>query len=93
METMYFILGMLSIIGIVFVATIVWGIVKITRLLKIIKSHEEWQSYYDRDTNERFKDLHQDINRRFNDVYSYTDSRLDKLADKTLKQEKQIIKG
>lgn len=115
METMYFILGMLSIIGIVFVATIVWGIVKITRLLKIIKSHEEWQSYYDRDTNERFKDLYQDINRRFenmdrhaeehisalqrelnskfNDVYSYTDSRLDKLADKTLKQEKQIIKG
>lgn len=115
METMYFILGMLSIVAAAFVAVIVWGIVKITQMLKTIKSHEEWQSHQDRETNQRLSDLHRDLDRRLdnmdrhametisalqreldsrvNDIYSYTDSRLDKLADKALKQEKQIIKG
>ena len=37
METIYFVLGMLSIVGAIAIATIVWGVVKISRLLKTIK--------------------------------------------------------
>lgn len=37
METMYFILGMLSIVGTAFVVVTVWGIVKIVKLSKQIK--------------------------------------------------------
>ena len=37
METMYFILGMLSIVAAAFVATIVWGIVKIVKQQKQIQ--------------------------------------------------------
>ena len=115
METMYFILGMLSIVGAALVAVIVWGVVKIVNLLKAIRSHEEWLNRHEHNMYENVRELRQDIDRRldnmerhadkyttnlqreldekFNAVYSYTDSRLDKLAEKTLKQEKQLIKG
>jgi hypothetical protein len=41
METMYFVLGMLSIVGAIMLATIVWGVVKINNLLKEVKTNEE----------------------------------------------------
>lgn len=47
----------------------------------------------ERHGNDHISALQRELDSRFNEVYSYTDSRLDKLADKTLKQEKQIIKG
>ncbi len=37
METTFFVLGMLSIIGAIAVATIVWGVLKINKLTKSIK--------------------------------------------------------
>lgn len=68
METMYFILGMLSIVAIAFMATIILGMVKITKLLKIIKSHEQWQSHHDREINDRFRELYQEIDRRLDNM-------------------------
>lgn len=68
METMYFILGMLSIVGAAFVAITVWGIVKITKLLKTIKSHEEVHSNHDREINDRFRELYQEIDRRLDNM-------------------------
>jgi outer membrane protein TolC len=44
METMYFVLGMLSIVGAIILATIVWGVVKINSLLKKVKINEERMS-------------------------------------------------
>ena len=64
METMYFVLGMLSIIGAIAIATIVWGIVKISKLLKAIKQQEEWIINNDRNTWENIHRLREDLERR-----------------------------
>lgn len=64
METMYFVLGMLSIIGVAILATIVWGVVKISRLLKAIKQQEEWIMNSDRSTWENIHRLREDLERR-----------------------------
>jgi hypothetical protein len=48
METIYFVLGMLSIIGVTIVAAIVWGVVKIAKLLKANRQLEEWLINNDR---------------------------------------------
>lgn len=79
METMYFILGMLSIVGIAIVAAIVWGVVKITKLLKAIKHHEEYQSLNDREINDRFKDLYQDINLRLDSMERHANDHISEL--------------
>jgi hypothetical protein len=64
METIYFVLGMLSIIGVAFVAAIVWGIVKITKLLKAIKQQEEWIMNNDRNVWENVHRLRDEIDRK-----------------------------
>ena len=61
---MYFVLGMLSIIGVAILATIVWGVVKISRLLKAIKQQEEWIMNSDRSTWENIHRLREDLERR-----------------------------
>ena len=61
---MYFVLGMLSIIGAIALATIVWGVLKINKLLKAIKQHEEWIANNDRNVWENFRQLGEDLERR-----------------------------
>ncbi len=68
METTYFVLGMLSIIGVIFVALIVWGIVKINELSKITKQHEEEISNLNRTLWENHHDLREDLNRRMDNM-------------------------
>ena len=70
---MYFVLGMLSIIGAAFVATIVWGIVKITKLIKTIKQQEEWISNNDRNIWETFNHRREDIDREFGEIHRRID--------------------
>jgi len=41
MNSYFFILGMLSIIGAIALVLIVWGVLKITKLLKAIRQQEE----------------------------------------------------
>jgi len=105
METMYFVLGMLSIIAAAFVAVIVWGIVKINKLTLGLKSTCEWieSNTRDRDYNfdqvyKRISDVErqlqfevQEIYRRMDECRSYTDSRFDKAT--SLTSAKQLIKG
>ena len=69
METMYFILGMLSIVGAAFVATTVWGIVKIVKLSKQNKNHEEYMNSMERQYHTRIDEMYRDLDTRFNDVY------------------------
>jgi len=64
METTYFVLGMLSIVGAIAIATIVWGVVKISKLLKAIKQYEEWISNNDRNMYENIHRLRDDLDRR-----------------------------
>ena len=85
METMYFVLGMLSIVGAIILATIVWGVVKINNLLKEVKTNEErisdvsrtfWETTHDtrEEFDRRFKELERTIGSEFQksdrDVYS-----------------------
>ena len=106
METTFFVLGMLSIIGAIILATIVWGVLKITELTKLIKQYEEWISSNNRTHWEAINRLRDDIDRKFEDTErnivqhvshvtneskSYTDSRFDKATGLT--GVKQLIKG
>jgi len=68
METIYFVLGMLSIVGAAFVAAIVWGIVKITKLLKAIKQQEQWIMNNDRNVWENTHRMRDDLDRRIGEV-------------------------
>jgi hypothetical protein len=103
METTSFVLGMLSIVAVAFMAVIVWGIVKINKLTFEIKSTHEWidNGTRDRDYNlqqvyRKFDETDRNISLEYERLYnqiaecrSYTDSRFDKLASNT----KQLIKG
>ena len=68
MNTYFFILGMLSIIGAAILATIVWGVVKISKLLKAIKHHEEWIMNNDRNTWDNIHRLREDLDRRMDNM-------------------------
>jgi len=64
METIYFVLGMLSIIGAIALALIVWGVLKITKLLKAIKQQEDYSMESNRNTWETIQRLREDLQRR-----------------------------
>ena len=76
---MYFVLGMLSIIGAIVIATIVRGVVKITKLLKAIKQQEEWNANNDRTIWENIHRLREDLDRRMDDMDRHVHSRIDNL--------------
>jgi hypothetical protein len=105
METTSFVLGMLSIVAVAFMAVIVWGIVKINKLTFELKATHEWidNGTRDRDYNlqqvyEKFKETDRNVSYEFERIYnqiaesrSYTDSRIDKMLGTT--GAKQVIKG
>jgi hypothetical protein len=97
---------MLSIIGVIALATIVWGVLKINKLTKSIKQLEEWIQSNDRVYCETINHLRDDVDRKFEDTdrniiqhishvanesKSYTDSRFDKATGLT--GEKKLIRG
>jgi len=102
METTSFVLGMLSIIAVAFMAVIVWGIVKINKLTFQMKATHEWidNGTRDRDYNlqqvyKKFEETDRNVSYELERVYnqiaecrSYTDSRIDKTIPN-----KQLIKG
>lgn len=65
---MYFVLGMLSIIGAIALALIVWGVLKITKLLKAIKQQEEWIINNDRNVWDSTHRLREDLERRMENM-------------------------
>ena len=105
METMYFVLGMLSIVAAAIIAVIVWGIVKINKLTLGLKSIHEWIESNTRDRDYNFDQVYktisdrerqtqfevQEIYRQISECRSYTDSRFDKATGST--GAKQLIKG
>ena len=105
METMYFILGMLSIIATAIVSVMVWGIVKINKLTAELKSTHRWidditreRDYGVEQVYKRISDVErqtqfevQEIYKQMDECCSYTDSRFDKAT--SLTSIKQLIKG
>jgi hypothetical protein len=105
METMSFVLGMLSIVAAAFAVVVVWGIVKINKLTTALKVTHEWidNGTRDRDYNlqqvyKKFEDTERQTSYEFENIYrqigecrSYTDSRFDKAT--SLTGAKQLIKG
>ena len=65
---MYFVLGMLSIIGAAILTTIVWGTLKIVKLLKAIKQHEEWMANNERNVYDNIFRIRDDLDRRMDSM-------------------------
>ena len=98
METMYFVLGMLSIIAVAIVTVIVWGIVKIKQQQQSLNYMSRIIDEAPRELNERFNVMYRDldnrtdqIHRRIDETHSYIDSRVDKALGTV--SAKQLIKG
>jgi len=99
METMYFVLGMLSIIAAAFVVVIVWGLLKIRQQQQSLNYIQRMIDDAPRELNERFNVVYRDlddrttyIHRRIDETTSYIDSRIDK-ATSGNNGAKQVIKG
>lgn len=65
---MYFVLGMLSIVGASIIATIVWGVVKISKLLRAIKHQEEMIHSSDRNVWDNIHRLREELERIISEV-------------------------
>jgi uncharacterized membrane-anchored protein YhcB (DUF1043 family) len=91
METFYFTLGILSIIAIIFIVALVWGLVKVVRTKKDLK---ELESSYLRElenTQRRLEDHRRElditvdhIHRRIVEVHQDSRSHTDKRADQLI---------
>ena len=95
METMYFVLGMLSIIAAAIVSVLVWGIVKINKQQQSLNYIQRMIEEAPRELNERLNVVYRDlddrttyIHRRIDETTSYIDSRLDKAMSSN-----KLIKG
>jgi hypothetical protein len=101
METLYFTLGIASVVVIAVAIGAVWAMFKVAKLTQSIQDLE--RSVID-ELNTAHRDLtmveqtimnqinhsNRDLDDKFNDVYRQIDSRVDKLA---ARQEKQLING
>ena len=79
METIYFVLGMLSIVGAGIIATIVWGVVKISKLLRAIKHQEEMIHSSDRNVWDNIHRLREDLDRRIGEVDRHANEHVNEL--------------
>ena len=97
METMYFTFGVLTMIALIAIGVIVYGIVRVFKAEKEINRIREDIKWNYTEMNDRFKDYHQ----RVENVYvnakdmssAYTDMRIDKLEEKLSGNSKKLIKG
>lgn len=69
METMYFVLGVLSMIAVIFVAVVVWGLLKIKKQEKVINDLNLRIENDRRDFYEESRRMSQTIDRRVEDVW------------------------
>ena len=91
METLSFTLGVLSVVAVIFVATIVLGIVRVVKQQKQINSMQlelervwENNSQLTQELHQRISSHQESIIRSIDETRSYIDSRIDKLTSKQL---------
>ncbi len=86
METMYFTFGILTMVAVISIGAIVYGIVRVFKAEKEINRIREDIKWNYTEMNDRFKDYHQRIENNYTNAkdmaYAYTDMRIDKLEDK-----------
>jgi acyl-coenzyme A synthetase/AMP-(fatty) acid ligase len=97
METMYFTFGVLTMIAMISIGAIVYGIMKVFKMEKQVKHLQEDTQWKFIDMNDRFRDYHQRIENVYTNAKdissSYTDMRIDKLEEKLSGNSKKLIKG
>jgi len=97
METMYFTFGVLTMVAMISIGAIVYGIMKVFKMEKQIKAIAEDAKWNYNDINDRFRDTYQRIENSYTNsrdiANAYTDMRVDKLEDKLTNKPKQLIKG
>jgi predicted PurR-regulated permease PerM len=97
METTSFVLGMLSIIAVAFMAVIVWGIVKINKLTSEVTSTHKWIDNTVQDRDYQFQQIYKkfdQVERTHNDdferSYNHISSNFDHLDRKINEQERAM---
>jgi hypothetical protein len=98
MEIMYFTFGVLTMVAMISVGAIVYGIVKVFKQEKQIKDIQKDIQWNFNDMGDRFRDYHQRIEHVYTNAKdmsnAYTDMRIDKLEDKLSgNSTKKLIKG
>ena len=91
METFYFTLGVLSIIAIIFIVALVWGLVKVVRTKKDLKNLEssylrelEFSQIRLEDQRRELNVIVDHIHRRIDEVQKDSKSHTDKRADQLI---------
>ena len=91
METFYFTLGILSIIAIIFIVALVWGLVMVVRTKKDLKelelSYSREMEYSQRILEDQRRELDitlEHIHRRIDEVHQDSRSHTDKRADQLI---------
>ena len=69
METMYFVLGMLSIVAVAFVAVVVWGLLKIKNQQRSIEILQQKLDEMPRQFYDDINNITQTFDRRIDDVW------------------------
>ena len=69
METMYFVLGMLSIVAVAFVAVVVWGLLKIRKQETIIRDMMLRMDEMPRQLHDEAREINQNFSRRVEDIW------------------------
>ena len=86
METMYFTFGVLTMVAMISIGAIVYGVVKVFKAEKQIKHLQEDTQWKFIDMNDRLRGIHQQIDNSYTSSKemsnAYTDMRIDKLEDK-----------
>ena len=100
METLSFTFGVLSVVAIIFVATIVLGIVRVVKQQKQINSLQSELERVWQNQSCMSDEIHQRIGqnqdysiRQIDETRSYIDSRIDKMNEGWKISTKQLIKG
>ena len=81
METLYFTLGMLSVVAVVLTASVVYGIVKLSKLNK-----------WCHDTDVRIESTQRQMYRMDEDISSHTNRRIDDLSSSMWREREEIAK-
>ena len=86
METMYFTFGILTMVAVISIGAIVYGVVRVLKAEKQIKHLQEDTQWKFIDMNDRLRGIHQQIDNSYTSSKemsnAYTDMRIDKLEDK-----------
>ena len=78
METMYFVLGMLSVVGLILIGLIVWGVLKMRNQERSVNMLQQRVDEMPREFYSSSRDMTQHIDKRFDDVWnSFQETRRD----------------